>query len=117
MLKTFAATDMRDSAVISHEREIPFLGYGNDDIVVVTMLYIPQHKNLVPSVSKILKVGSQGPPGHDIGPFLHNPSNIWASNLCFSEIYEDINSWRMNFSLFSAVHPQNSRGVTVLANL
>ena len=38
-----------------------------------------------PSVSKLLKVGSQGPPGHDTGPFLHNPSNVWASNLCFSE--------------------------------
>ena len=29
-------------------------------------------------------------PGYDIGPFLHNPSNVWASNLCFSETFEDI---------------------------
>ena len=40
-----------------------------------------------PSVSKILRVGSQGPPCHDIVPVLHNPSNVWASNLCFSEIF------------------------------
>ena len=38
-----------------------------------------------PSVSKILRVGSQGSPGHDIVPVLHNPSNEWASNLCFTE--------------------------------
>ena len=38
-----------------------------------------------PSVSKILRVGSQGPPGHDIVPVLHNPSNEWASNLSFTE--------------------------------
>ena len=43
-----------------------------------------------PSVSKILRVGSQGPPGHDIVPVLHNPSNEWASNLCFTEHFEDI---------------------------
>ena len=29
-------------------------------------------------------------PGYDIGPFLYNPSNVWASNLCFSENFEDI---------------------------
>ena len=38
-----------------------------------------------PSVSNILRVGSQGPPGHDIVPVLHNPSNEWASNLCFTD--------------------------------
>ena len=31
------------------------------------------------------------PPGHDIVPVLHNPSNEWASNLCFTETIEDIN--------------------------
>ena len=36
------------------------------------------------------RVGSQGPPGHDIVPILHNPSNEWASNLCFTEKIEDI---------------------------
>ena len=44
-----------------------------------------------PSVSKIVGVGSQGPPGHDIVPVLHDPSNGWASNLFFfSDKFEDI---------------------------
>ena len=36
-----------------------------------------------PSVSKILRVGRQGPPGHDIVPLpvLHNPSNVWPMGL------------------------------------
>ena len=41
-------------------------------------------------MSKILRVGSQGAPGHDIVPVLHNHSNEWASNLYFTEHFEDI---------------------------
>ena len=52
-----------------------------------------------PSVSKILRVGSQAPPGHDIVPVLHNPSNEWASNLCFTETFEDI-----HFMINSSAH-------------
>ena len=54
---------------------------------------------LGPSVSNILRVGSQGPPCHDILPVLHNPSNEWASNLCFTETFED-----MHFMINSSAH-------------
>ena len=43
-----------------------------------------------PSVSKILINWKSRTQGYDIGPFLHNPWNVWASNLCFSVKFEDI---------------------------
>ena len=69
-----------------------------------------------PSVSKILLSWKPRTPGHDILPVLHNPSNGWASNLCFTEEFEDIhfmiNSLAHEFlnNLCSGVHPWSALG-------
>ena len=43
-----------------------------------------------PSVSKQNRSWTSRTPGHGIGPFAHNPSNVWASNLCFSAKFDGI---------------------------
>ena len=81
----------------------PVMGYSKT-------FFIPEAKGLkVPQFLKpkeknidryiILRVGSQGPTGHDILPVLHNPSIEWASNLCCTEKFEDI-----HFMINSSAH-------------